>query len=200
MIERNKQSSLYHTQSQSNHCLHFFKLTVENHWSKHSLLLNYNSMKLKLQKQTKRPQLSEWKCESSNISLSSSVHTVFRSIWNLAKRLRWSEGNMSLGRPFIDHKTSSDKRERDPISSKPSLTKPPAAEEKRQKEVIKVAKCISELTLSPLLNVHTVLISGYDASWGVENVVNSSSHFRVQGCDFWTARAWKNVVVDGFQV
>lgn len=160
MIEHNEEVVALSHQESKQSLSSFFKLTVENHWSKHSLRLNYKTMMLKLQKQTKRPQLSEWKCKSSNISLSSSAHTVLRSIWNLAKRLRWSEGNMSLGRPFIDHKTSSDKRERDPISFKPSLTKPPAAEERRQKEVIKVTKSVSELTLFPLLNVHTVLISG----------------------------------------
>lgn len=98
-------------------------------------------------------------CVWSHISLSSSAHTVLRSIWNLARRLRWSEGNVSLGRPFIDHKTSSDKREREPISFKPSLTKPAAAEEETTK-LSTAAKSFSEATLSFLLNLHTFSISG----------------------------------------
>lgn len=90
----------------------------------------------KTNKQTKRKTWCVWTevRVSSHMSLSSSTHAAFRSIWNLARRLRWSEGNMSLGRPFIDHKTSSDRREREPISFKPSLTKPLAAEEKKEKK------------------------------------------------------------------
>lgn len=58
-------------------------------------------------------------------------HVELRSSWNRATTLRWSEGNMWLGRPPIDHKTSSDKRERVPISFRPSPVKFPAAIEKK---------------------------------------------------------------------
>lgn len=63
---------------------------------------------------------------------SSFRQALLRSSWNLARRLRWSEGNMWLGRPFIDHKTSSDRRERDPISFRPSFRKLAQAREKKQ--------------------------------------------------------------------
>ena len=38
---------------------------------------------------------------------------------------------MSLGKPFIDHKTSSDRREREPISFRPLLAKSPAEKKKK---------------------------------------------------------------------
>lgn len=124
-------------------------------WTKYQLVFNYKIMMLWCQewttsnehmnknKQTKTKTWCFWTevRVSSHMSLSSSTHAAFRSIWNLARRLRWSEGNMSLGRPFIDHKTSSDRREREPISFKPSLTKPLAAEEKREKKTTLAKLC-----------------------------------------------------------
>lgn len=68
----------------------------------------------------------------STLNHSSLCQALLRSSWNLARRLRWSEGNMWLGRPFIDHKTSSDRRERDPMSFRPSFRKLAQAREKKQ--------------------------------------------------------------------
>lgn len=69
----------------------------------------------------------------AEVTRSLSYHAAFRSSWNLATRLRWSDGNTWLGRPFIDHKTSSDRRERLPINFRPSLAKLPPAKEKKTK-------------------------------------------------------------------
>lgn len=51
---------------------------------------------------------------------------------------------------------------------------------------------------SELLQVLTFRTS--IAFWGVEDVVNCMAHFRVQGGDFWIARAWENVLIDRLQV
>lgn len=46
----------------------------------------------------------------------------------------------------------------------------------------------------------TSLISNEVASWAVEDVVNSCSPSRMQGCDLGITRVWKKMAVDRLQV
>lgn len=105
---------------------------------------------------------------------------------------------MTLGRPFSDHKTSSDRRDREPVSFNPSLRKPgePGKRKKHTEDVNKSSK------IGPLLFMArppTSSTSGEAASRAVEDVVNSCSPFRMQSCDLGITRAWKKMAVDRLQ-
>lgn len=67
---------------------------------------------------------------------------------------------------------------------------------KRLRRVKSVSDCPNAVVRHP----HTLLICGRDASWAVKDVVYGCSHLRVQSCDFWTARARKDMLVDWLQV
>lgn len=74
--------------------------------------------------------------------------------------------------------------------------------DKRTASYLREQIILSELRHCQILScfmswpLHTSLIGGWAASWGVEDVVDSGSRCRVQGRNFWGARAWKNVLID----
>lgn len=70
---------------------------------------------------------------------------------------------------------------------------------KEDKQFIHSSSSMFQWSNTALCHI-TFWISAYDASRGVEDIVDRGSPFSVQGCNFWTARARKNVAVHWLQV